>query len=82
MLYMYVLQGAQINAIMIYRYGIFVVAECSSFLLSWLLHDPNMELRTMYPPFVKAVERYFDKLMPILVPLQVGKCNLRLKLTV
>lgn len=37
---------------------------------SWLLHDPEMEPRSMYPPFIEATERYFQKLLPILVPLQ------------
>lgn len=38
---------------------------------SWLLHDPEMEPRSMYHPFIEATERYFQKLLPILVPLQV-----------
>ena len=38
----------------------------------WLLHDPHMKLRTTHPPFLAAVERYFDRLFPILTPLQVS----------
>lgn len=38
---------------------------------SWLLHDPKMELRSTYPPYLKAVDRFFNKLFEILVPLQV-----------
>lgn len=38
---------------------------------SWLLHDPKMEPRSMYAPFIEATERYFQKLLPILAPLQV-----------
>ena len=38
---------------------------------SWLLHDPNMKLRSMYPGYIHAVRKYFKKLLPILVPLQV-----------
>lgn len=38
---------------------------------SWLLHDPNMNLRSMYRPYLHAVEKYFKKLLPIFVPLQV-----------
>ena len=37
---------------------------------SWLLHDPEMKLRTTYPPHLHAVERYFNRLFEILVPLQ------------
>ena len=42
------------------------------FPFSWLLHDPKMKLRSMYPPFLHAVQKYFKKLLPKLVPLQVN----------
>lgn len=38
---------------------------------SWLLQDPKMEPRSMYHPFIEATEQYFNRLLPILVPLQV-----------
>ena len=38
---------------------------------SWLLYDPNMKLRSMYPGYTHAVRKYFKKLLPILVPFQV-----------
>ncbi|XP_068685890.1 beta-galactosidase-1-like protein 2 [Montipora foliosa] len=37
---------------------------------SWLLHDPKMELRSTYPPYLSAVDRWFKKLIKVLVPLQ------------
>jgi beta-galactosidase len=37
---------------------------------SWLLKDPHMQVRCAYPPFLEAVDRYFDALLPQLVPLQ------------
>jgi len=37
---------------------------------SWLLKDPNMQVRCAYPPYLEAVDRYFDVLLPRLVPLQ------------
>ncbi|XP_064029145.1 beta-galactosidase-1-like protein 2 isoform X3 [Pogoniulus pusillus] len=37
---------------------------------SWLLQDPEMQLRTTYEGFTAAVDAYFDHLMPIVVPLQ------------
>ncbi|KAM6969770.1 beta-galactosidase-1-like protein 2 [Aplochiton taeniatus] len=40
---------------------------------SWLLRDGNMRLRTTYPGFTEAVEIFFDKLIPKLVPLQFKK---------
>lgn len=43
---------------------------CSSH--SWLLQDPEMQLRTTYKGFTEAVDAYFDHLMPIVVPLQAS----------
>ncbi|XP_076813676.1 beta-galactosidase-1-like protein 2 [Clavelina lepadiformis] len=37
---------------------------------SWLLRDPVMKVRTTYPPYTKAVVRYFDKLLPMVKPHQ------------
>lgn len=47
----------------------------SKFLYRWLLHDPKMKLRSTHPPFLAAVERYFDRLFPIVIPLQVSHCS-------
>nr|XP_031526192.1 beta-galactosidase-1-like protein 2 isoform X4 [Vicugna pacos] len=38
---------------------------------SWLLRDPKMKLRTTYKGFTKAVNHYFDELIPRIVSLQV-----------
>ncbi|KAM9453154.1 beta-galactosidase-1-like protein 2 isoform 2-T2 [Salvelinus alpinus] len=38
--------------------------------LNWLLRDKNMKLRTTYPGFTEAVNSFFDKLIPIIKPLQ------------
>ncbi|XP_050571015.1 beta-galactosidase-1-like protein 2 isoform X2 [Cygnus atratus] len=40
---------------------------------SWLLQDPEMQLRTTYKGFTEAVDAYFDHLLPIVVPLQYKK---------
>ena len=40
---------------------------------SWLLDDPGMQVRSMYPGYIKAVDRYFDKLLPMVKPLQYHK---------
>uniref|UniRef100_A0A8D0KVV7 Beta-galactosidase n=1 Tax=Strix occidentalis caurina TaxID=311401 RepID=A0A8D0KVV7_STROC len=40
---------------------------------SWLLQDPEMQLRTTYKGFTEAVDAYFDHLMPVVVPLQYKK---------
>ena len=49
---------------------VFSAAFC---LCSWLLHDPNMKLRSTYPPFLVAVARYFDRLFAVLNPLQASR---------
>ncbi|XP_042815529.1 beta-galactosidase-1-like protein 2, partial [Panthera tigris] len=41
--------------------------------LGWLLQDPKMKLRTTYKGFTKAMNHYFDELIPKIVPLQYGK---------
>uniref|UniRef100_A0A803T6B4 Beta-galactosidase n=1 Tax=Anolis carolinensis TaxID=28377 RepID=A0A803T6B4_ANOCA len=38
--------------------------------LHWLLQDPEMQLRTTYRGFTEAVDNYFDRLIPQVVPLQ------------
>ncbi|KAG8523231.1 Beta-galactosidase-1-like protein 2 [Galemys pyrenaicus] len=40
---------------------------------SWLLQDPNMKLRTTYKGFTKAMNHYFDQLIPRMKPLQFKK---------
>lgn len=37
---------------------------------SWLLKDPQMQIRCSYPPYLEAVDRFFDELLPRLAPLQ------------
>ncbi|PFX33940.1 Beta-galactosidase-1-like protein 2 [Stylophora pistillata] len=55
----------------IVRPGPYICAEWDlGGLPSWLLHDPKMQLRSMYPPYLHAVRTYFKKLLPKLVPLQ------------
>ncbi|RLV98126.1 hypothetical protein DV515_00011067 [Chloebia gouldiae] len=39
---------------------------------SWLLQDPEMQLRTTYKGFTEAVDAYFDRLMSVVVPLQAS----------
>lgn len=51
---------------MIIRPGPFICAEWDlGGLPAWLLHDPNMQVRTSkYPPFLQHVEHYFNQLLP------------------
>lgn len=37
---------------------------------AWLLADPGMTVRCSHEPFLAKVDRYYDKLLPLLLPLQ------------
>ena len=53
------------------RPGPYICAEWDmGGLPAWLLRDPDMKLRTLYRGFTEAVDRYFDHLIPLFVPLQ------------
>ena len=38
---------------------------------AWLLREDNMRLRAYYEPFLKHVREYYDRLFPLITPLQV-----------
>jgi beta-galactosidase len=40
---------------------------------SWLLKDPSMQVRCTYPPYLEAVGRYLEALLPRLTPLQASR---------
>jgi beta-galactosidase len=40
---------------------------------AWLLKDPAMQVRCAYPPYLAAVDRYFDALLPRLAPLLASR---------
>ena len=40
---------------------------------AWLLKDPQMRIRCAYPPFLQAVDRFFEALLPRIAPLQVTR---------
>ncbi|XP_033107748.1 beta-galactosidase-1-like protein 2 [Anneissia japonica] len=61
----------ELNFYVILRPGPYICAEWDfGGLPSWLLHDPDMKIRSTYPLFVDAVERYFDRLLPLVTPYQ------------
>jgi len=37
---------------------------------AWLLADPGLQIRCMYGPYIEAIDRYYDELIPMLTPLQ------------
>lgn len=58
----------------IVRPGPYICAEWDfGGLPAWLLADPGMRVRCNYKPYLEAVDRFFDALLPRLVPLQSTK---------
>uniref|UniRef100_A0A4W4GY84 Beta-galactosidase n=1 Tax=Electrophorus electricus TaxID=8005 RepID=A0A4W4GY84_ELEEL len=70
----YISLAAALDLWVILRPGPYICAELDlGGLPSWLLRDKNMKLRTTYPGFTAAVNSYFDKLIPIVTPLQFSR---------
>ncbi|CAL8266873.1 unnamed protein product [Merluccius merluccius] len=70
----YISLAAELGLWVILRPGPYISAELDlGGLPSWLLQDKNMRLRTTYPGFTEAVNVFFDKLIPKVVPLQFKK---------
>uniref|UniRef100_K1PC55 Beta-galactosidase-1-like protein 2 n=1 Tax=Magallana gigas TaxID=29159 RepID=K1PC55_MAGGI len=40
------------------------------FITNWLLKDPNIKVRSNYPPYVEAVKRFYNDLIPRITDLQ------------
>lgn len=68
----YIELAAELGLKVIVRPGPYICAEWEfGGLPAWLLKDPGMRVRCMYPPYLEAVDRYFDQLIRRLVPLQI-----------
>lgn len=53
----------------IVRPGPYICAEWDfGGLPAWLLKDKNMQIRCMYPDYLKCIERFYKELLPRLVP--------------
>ncbi|KAI1903367.1 hypothetical protein AGOR_G00026460 [Albula goreensis] len=66
--------AAEVGLWVILRPGPYICSEMDlGGLPSWLMRDENMKLRTTYPGFTEAVNTFFDKLIPKVVPLQFKK---------
>uniref|UniRef100_A0AAX7T5B0 Beta-galactosidase n=1 Tax=Astatotilapia calliptera TaxID=8154 RepID=A0AAX7T5B0_ASTCA len=66
--------AAEMELWVILRPGPYISSELDlGGLPSWLLQDSSMRLRTTHPGFIQAVNTFFDKLIPKLVPLQFKK---------
>lgn len=67
----FVRQAGELGLNVIVRPGPYICAEWDlGGLPPWLLKDPAMRVRCMYKPYLDAVDRFFDALLPRLVPLQ------------
>ncbi|NLM26237.1 MAG: beta-galactosidase [Firmicutes bacterium] len=63
--------AAEIGLYVIIRPGPYICAEWDlGGLPAWLLKDPNMKLRSSYQPYLTAVDRFYDQLIPKLAALQ------------
>src|SRR5512147_103211 len=63
--------AAEVGLHVIVRPGPYICSEWDfGGLPFWLLKDPTMQVRCAYPPFLAAVDRFFDELLPKLVSLQ------------
>ncbi|XP_062263063.1 beta-galactosidase-1-like protein 2 [Platichthys flesus] len=70
----YISLAAELELWVILRPGPYISSELDlGGLPSWLLQDDSMRLRTTYPGFTQAVNTFFDKLIPKVVPLQFKK---------
>ncbi|KAG9351742.1 hypothetical protein JZ751_022993 [Albula glossodonta] len=66
--------AGEVGLWVILRPGPYICSEMDlGGLPSWLMRDENMKLRTTYPGFTEAVNTFFDKLIPKVVPLQFKK---------
>ncbi|XP_063959616.1 beta-galactosidase-1-like protein 2 isoform X1 [Lytechinus pictus] len=64
----------KVGLYVIFRPGPYICAEWElGGLPSWLLADDEMKVRTTYPLFTEAVTKYFDHLIPKVVPLQYNR---------
>ncbi|XP_069003173.1 beta-galactosidase-1-like protein 2 [Embiotoca jacksoni] len=70
----YISLAAELGLWVILRPGPYISSELDlGGLPSWLLQDSSMRLRTTHPGFTQAVNKFFDKLIPKVVPLQFKK---------
>lgn len=66
--------AAELELRVIVRPGPYICSEWDlGGLPAWLLADPGMRLRCSYPPYLEAVDRWFDVLLARLAPLQVTR---------
>ncbi len=66
--------AAEVGLKVIVRPGPYICSEWDfGGLPSWLLKDPHMQVRCAYPPYLAAVDRFFESVLPRLAPLQSNR---------
>lgn len=66
----YIETAADLGLKVILRPGPYICSEWDfGGLPAWLLKDPHMQVRCMYPPYIEVVDRYFDALFDRITPL-------------
>ena len=66
--------AAQHDLKVIVRPGPFICSEWDfGGLPVWLLKDPELRVRCVYPPYLQAVDRFFNALLPRIAPLQLTR---------
>eukprot|EP00057_Strongylocentrotus_purpuratus_P019004 XP_011673478.1 PREDICTED: beta-galactosidase-1-like protein 2 [Strongylocentrotus purpuratus] len=64
----------KVGLYVIFRPGPYICAEWEmGGLPSWLLSDDEMKVRSTYPLFTEAVTKFFEQLIPKVVPLQYNR---------
>ncbi|HTX90011.1 MAG TPA: beta-galactosidase family protein [Anaerolineales bacterium] len=65
--------AADLGLKVIVRPGPYICSEWDfGGLPAWLLKDPSLQVRCMYPPYLEAMDRFLDALLPRLVRLQIS----------
>ena len=70
----YIRLAGELGLKVIVRPGPYICSEWEfGGLPAWLLKDPGMRVRCLYPPYLAAVDRFFDALLAQLEPLQAAR---------
>jgi beta-galactosidase len=70
----YVRLAGELGLKVIVRPGPYICSEWEfGGLPGWLLKDRGMQVRCCYPPYLAAVDRFFDQLLTRLAPLQITR---------
>ncbi|XP_046570980.1 beta-galactosidase-1-like protein 2 [Haliotis rubra] len=70
----YIQLAQEVGLHVIFRPGPYICSEWDfGGLPSWLLADPNMKVRSNYPPYQKAADRFFSKVLPLVNDLQYSQ---------